>query len=185
MDVLQLDISGRPQAWITTREAAVLYASDAVAWTLGDTFHVLRGGVQRATGLQSRIELHPIVAVRGTVPSRAWRQAPALSNPKLFVRDRQVCAYCGGRFHVDELTREHIVPVSRGGHDTWMNCISACRACNGHKGNRLPEEAHMSLHFLPYVPSLHEDMILRGRRIVSDQMEFLLASVPRSSRLHA
>ncbi len=185
MDVLQLDVSGRPQAWISAKEAAILYASDGIAWTLGDACVVLRGGLQRRTGLQSRIEVHPIVAVRGSVPSRAWRQAPALSNPKLFARDRQVCAYCGHLFHVDELTREHIVPTSRGGHDTWMNCITACRPCNGHKGNRLPEEAHMSLYYLPYVPSLHEDMILRGRRILADQMEFLLASVPRNSRLHA
>lgn len=96
MDVLQLDVSGRPQAWIAPREAAVLYASDAIAWTLGETFQVLRGGIQRASGLQSRIELHPIVAVRGAIPSRAWRQAPALSNHKLFNRDRHVCAYCGG-----------------------------------------------------------------------------------------
>ena len=184
MDVLQLDISGRPQAWIAAREAAILYASDAVAWTLGDAFQVLRGGIQRSTGIQSRIDVHPIIAVRGVIPSRAWRQAPALSNSKLCVRDRQVCAYCGGHFHLDELTREHILPVSRGGHDTWMNCITACRGCNGHKGNRLPEEARMSLMYLPYVPSLHEDMILRGRRIVADQMDFLLASVPRSSRLH-
>jgi len=185
MDVLQLDVSGRPQAWITPREAAILYASDGVAWTLGDAFQVLRGGIQRSTGRQSRIEVHPIIAVRGAIPTRAWRQAPALSNPKLFVRDRQVCAYCGGLFHFEELTREHIVPVSRGGADTWMNCITACRACNGRKGNRLPEEARMTLLYLPYVPSLHEDMILRGRRIVADQMDFLLASVPRSSRLHA
>jgi 5-methylcytosine-specific restriction endonuclease McrA len=185
MEVLQLDVSGRPQDWISAKEAATLYASDAVAWTLGDPFHVLRGGIQRSTGRQSRIEVHPIVAVRGSVPSRAWRQAPALSKPKLFIRDRHVCAYCGGHFHFDELTREHIVPVSRGGRDSWMNCITACRACNGRKGSRLPEEAHMSLLYLPYVPSLHEDMILRGRRILSDQMEFLLASVPRSSRLHA
>ena len=145
MDVLQLDISGRPQSWITPREAAVLYASDAIAWTLGYAFHVLRGGTQRSTGLQSRIEVHPIVAVRGAIPSRAWRTVPTLSNAKLFVRDRQFCAYCGGNFHYDDLTREHIVPVSRGGRDTWMNCITACRTCNGHKGNRLPEEARMSL----------------------------------------
>ena len=184
MDVLQLDVSGRPQAWIAPREAAVLYASDAVAWTLGDTFQVLRGGVQRATGRLSRIELHPIIAVRGTIPSRAWRQAPTLANPKLFARDRQVCAYCGGHFHFDELTREHIVPISRGGADTWMNCITACRACNGRKGNRLPDEARMALLYLPYVPNLHEDMILSGRRIVADQMDFLMASVPRNSRLH-
>jgi hypothetical protein len=185
MEVLQLDISGRPQAWISAKEAAVIYASDGVAWTLGEAFFVLRGGMQRRTGLQSRIEVHPIIAVRGSVPSRAWRQTPALSNPKLFARDRGICAYCGHRFHVEDLTREHIVPTSRGGHDTWMNCITACRPCNGHKGNRMPDELGMSLMYLPYVPSLHEDMILRGRRILADQMEFLLASVPRHSRLHA
>ena len=184
MDVLQLDVSGRPQAWITTREAAVIYASDGVAWTLGDPCQVLRGGLQRVTGRQSRIEVHPIIAVRGAVPSRAWRQAPALTNGKLFVRDRFICAYCGHRYLPEDLTREHIQPTSRGGADTWMNCITACKSCNGRKGNRLPEEAHMSLLYLPYVPSLHEDMILRGRRILADQMEFLLASVPRSSRLH-
>ena len=184
MEVLQLDVSGRPQAWISAKEAAILYASDGVAWTLGDAFYVLRGGMQRRTGLQSRIEVHPIIAVRGAIPSKAWRQTPALSNPKLFARDRQVCAYCGHHLHVDELTREHIVPTSRGGLDSWMNCITACRPCNGRKGNRMPEEARMSLLYLPYVPSLHEDMILRGRRILADQMEFLLASVPSSSRLH-
>ncbi len=184
MEVLQLDISGRPQAWISAKDAAVIYACDGVAWTLGDTFAVLRGGIQRCSGLQSRIEVHPIIAVRGSVPSRAWRQAPALSNSKLFARDRRVCAYCGDHCAEDDLTREHIVPTSRGGLDSWMNCITACRACNGHKGNRLPEEARMSLLYLPYVPSLHEDMILRGRRILADQMEFLLASVPRGSRLH-
>jgi hypothetical protein len=160
VDVLQLDVSGRPQAWITTREAAVIYACDGVAWTLGDPCQVLRGGWQRHSGRQSRIEVHSIVAVRGAVPSRAWRHA------------------------VEDLTREHIQPTSRGGQDTWMNCITACRPCNGRKGNRMPEEARMSLLYLPYVPSLHEDMILRGRRILADQMEFLLASVPRSSRLH-
>ncbi len=184
MEVLQLDISGRPQAWISAKEAAVIYASDGVAWTVGSAFRVLRGGTQRATGLQSRIDVHPIVAVRGAIPSRAWRHTPALANVKLFARDRMVCAYCGGGFHLDELTREHIVPTSRGGNDSWMNCITACRGCNGRKGNRLPEEANMTLMYLPYIPSLHEDMILRGRKILADQMEFLLASVPRSSRLH-
>lgn len=127
MDVLQLDVSGRPQAWITTREAAVIYASDGVAWTLGDPCQVLRGGLQRVTGRQSRIEVHAIIAVRGAVPSRAWRQAPALTNSKLFVRDRFVCAYCGHRYLPEDLTREHIQPTSRGGADTWMNCITACK----------------------------------------------------------
>ncbi len=105
MDVLQLDVSGRPQAWIAPREAAVLYTTEGVAWTLGRAFQVLRGGIQRSTGLQSRLEIHPIIAVKGAVPTRAWRQVPAISNPKLFVRDRHICAYCGGRFGFDTLTR--------------------------------------------------------------------------------
>ena len=42
----------------------------------------------------------------------------------------------------------------------------------------------MSLMYLPYVPSLHEDMILRGRRILADQMEFLQLHLPKTSRLY-
>jgi 5-methylcytosine-specific restriction endonuclease McrA len=145
---------------------------------------VLRGGIQRVSGKQSRIEVHPIIAVRGSVPSRAWRQVPAISNVKLFARDRHVCAYCGACLPSDQLTREHIVPTSRGGLDSWMNCITACRGCNGRKGNRMLHEVGLELMYLPYIPNLHEDMILRGRRILVDQMEFLLACVPRHSRLH-
>lgn len=129
MDVLQLDVSGRPQAWLSVKDAAVLYASQSVAWTLGEPFMVLRGGIQRRTGLQSRLALHPIIAVHGAMPSRAWRTIPSLTNPKLFARDRQMCAYCGDVFPHEELTREHILPTSRGGADTWMNCITACKLC--------------------------------------------------------
>jgi len=66
-----------------------------------------------------------------------------------------------------------------------MNVVTACRACNQRKGNRTPEEAHMHLLYAPYVPNRAEFLILANRRILADQMEFLLASVPRSSRLHA
>jgi hypothetical protein len=35
------------------------------------------------------------------------------------------------------------------------------------------------------VPTLWEDFILRNRRILDDQMEFLMAHLPRNSRLAA
>ena len=137
MEVLQLDVSGRPQAWISAKEAAS--STPAMAWPgRSATPSVLRGGVQRRTGLQSRIEVHPIIAVRGAIPSKGLAPDAGAVQPKLFARDRQVCAYCGHHLHLDELTREHIVPTSRGGLDSWMNCITACRPCNGRKGNRLP-----------------------------------------------
>jgi hypothetical protein len=43
----------------------------------------------------------------------------------------------------------------------------------------------MPLLYVPYVPNRHEHFILRNRRILADQMEYLLAGVPRTSRLHA
>jgi hypothetical protein len=53
--------------------------------------------------------------------------------------------------------------------------------CNHRKSHRTPEQAHMPLLYAPYVPSLWEDFILRNRRILADQMEFLIAHVPKSS----
>jgi hypothetical protein len=66
-----------------------------------------------------------------------------------------------------------------------MNVVTACQSCNHRKGNRTPEQAKMPLLYTPYIPSLWEDFILRNRRILADQMEFLLAHVPKSSRLVA
>ena len=80
MDVLQLDISGRPQAWISAREAAILYASDAIAWTLGDTFHVLRGGTQRVSGKQSRPSTGMRCPGHITRASAAFHVVPAKRN---------------------------------------------------------------------------------------------------------
>lgn len=40
----------------------------------------------------------------------------------------------------------------------------------------------MPLLYTPYTPTLWEDFILRNRRILADQMEFLVAHVPRGSR---
>jgi hypothetical protein len=41
----------------------------------------------------------------------------------------------------------------------------------------------MGLLYTPYLPSLYEDMILKGRNILADQMDFLAANLPKNSRL--
>ena len=83
-----------------------------------------------------------------------------------------------------KLTRDHIVPFSKGGRDTWMNVVTACRSCNERKSDRTPEGAGMELVYLPYVPNRAEYLILTNRRILADQMEFLAQHVPAQSRLH-
>jgi 5-methylcytosine-specific restriction endonuclease McrA len=81
--------------------------------------------------------------------------------------------YCGKEFPNSMLTRDHVVPMSGGGQDRWSNVVTACRSCNTRKGNRLPEEAGMSLLAIPYVPNWAEFLALSNRRILVDQMEFL------------
>src|SRR3546814_5368592 len=66
------------------------------------------------------------------------------------------------------------MPASRGGASIWENCVTACRSCNQRKDDRTPEEANMRLLAVPYIPNLAEYLILSNRRILADQMEFLL-----------
>jgi hypothetical protein len=64
-----------------------------------------------------------------------------------------------------------------------MNVVTACRQCNGHKRNRLPQEAGMELLYAPYIPNKAEYLILTNRRIYADQMEFLRQHVSAHSRV--
>jgi hypothetical protein len=186
--VLKLDISGIPESWLDVEQAAHHYAVGAVAYSFGKPLAVLRGGYNRLSGLRSQIELHAIIAVKGqSAAGKLLSATPNLTrhNHKLFMRDRYTCAYCGERLLSPDLEREHIIPCSKGGRDSWMNVVTACRPCNQRKANRTPEEANMPLLYVPYVPSRWEDLILQTRtgHIVGDQMEFLRAGLPPTSRL--
>ena len=41
----------------------------------------------------------------------------------------------------------------------------------------------MLMLYVPYTPSLYEALILRNRRILNDQMDFLISLLPSDSRL--
>ncbi len=185
MKVLKLSAQGLPQSWITLEQAVIHYAADDVRWEAGAQIAVFRGGHNAITGLQSIITVNSIIGTRGVPNISPFSLRPGLTNGKLFARDRNICAYCGGLFSELELTREHIIPFAQQGVDTWMNVVTACRSCNHRKSSRTPEQAKMPLLFTPYVPSLWEDFILRNRRILADQMEFLTAHLPKNSRLSA
>jgi hypothetical protein len=184
LKVLKLSGQGLPQSWISLEEAVLHYAAGQVRWEMGTEVAVFHGGHNAITGQQSVIAVNSIIGTQGVPSVNLFGLSPSVTNSKLFARDRNLCAYCGDAFHEDDLTREHIIPASRGGQDSWMNLVTACRSCNHRKGNRTPEQAGMPLVFAPYVPSLWEDFILRNRRILADQMEFLMAHLPRHSRLH-
>lgn len=185
--ILQLDIAGFPQEWITPHEAATLICSDNVAWTTGSPVTELYGGHSRLTGVRSHLIIPSIIATKGVAKINLSDIEPPLTrhNYKLFARDRHMCAYCGEVFPEKKLTREHIHPVSKGGENTWMNTVTACQDCNWSKADLTLEQAGMTLLYLPYIPNRYEDFLLQkgNRKIIADQMEFLLHKVPKNSRL--
>lgn len=87
------------------------------------------------------------------VPRRFRRQ---VTNTFLFARDDYQCQYCGRRAAElkprESLTRDHLIPMSRGGTNEWSNVVTACSSCNTRKANRMPAEIGMQPLQVPVEP---------------------------------
>jgi len=80
------------------------------------------------------------------------KQTVKFNRRNIFARDNNQCQYCGRKYPTTELSLDHVVPRSQGGHSTWENIVCACVACNVRKGGRTPREAHMALIRRPEKP---------------------------------
>lgn len=184
--VLRTDVTGMPLEWIGYQDAVKLIVLNQVSYTLGSVIYSLSGGHNALTGQRTKIGVHAIMATQGTHPNAHKFYdcyTPPLSNRALFKRDGNLCMYCGVKFMTKDLSRDHVKPLSQGGLDMWTNVVTSCKRCNNHKGSKTPEEARMQLIAIPFAPTHAEYVYLQGRRILSDQMEFLLAHFPRNSQL--
>lgn len=181
--ILRLNIAGQPVEWLSWQDAVCLYARELVSWTVGEPLLSIRGGHSRIDGETSTMVIHSIIACDGRVVSRDGIVVP-LSNPALFRRDGNMCLYCGKPFADFDLSRDHVLPVSKGGADHWDNVVAACRRCNHFKGNRLLDDCSLELLALPYVPNLSEYLaLINSGRILGDQMQFLSKTFGAKSRL--
>ena len=61
---------------------------------------------------------------------------------QLIERDGPACVWCGRELWRRDLTLDHVVPRSRGGHMTPENAVVACRSCNKRRGSR-PVDAYV------------------------------------------
>lgn len=193
MQVLVLDKSWVPHEWITRDEAITRVAKGQVLDHISEELITYRGGDNAVTKRQSELMTSSIIVIAGE--SKMKRPKPiGLTNSSLFQRDRFMCAYCSGLFTSHDLTRDHVMPVSKGGPDTWMNVVTACKPCNNLKGNLAPGQQlphgqyspqgtrTMDPLYLPYVPCPAEAMIMRNRAILADQMAFLLDRIANKTR---
>jgi len=62
--------------------------------------------------------------------SRWWQQRLAAG----------ICYYCSKTFKANDLTMDHVVPLSRGGGSTKDNLVTSCKDCNNKKKTLLPME---------------------------------------------
>ncbi len=100
----------------------------------------------------SRLSLAPLEVIVLTCYSGVGDKTVTFSRLNLYRRDRFTCQYCGSRPGSKELTIDHVLPRSRGGHLSWENCVLACVNCNKKKGNHTPVEAGMKLRSTPVRP---------------------------------
>jgi 5-methylcytosine-specific restriction endonuclease McrA len=107
------------------------------------------------------------------VPRKFRRQ---VTNTFLFARDSYRCQYCGrhrtqlrGR---EFLTRDHVVPLSRGGNNNWQNVVTACSPCNNRKGSHLGLEVGMMPLHSPHEPN-YVELVWAVRRITLVQAKYI------------
>jgi len=167
--ILKLNKAGTPSQWLDYESAATTLTKGQVLWSMGTIAGTLHGG-RRNDGTRSVLDLPTIIAVEGRVKEK---KVPGISNSLLFSRDQFLCLYCGKRFRRADLSCDHVMPRSRGGGNTWENCVTSCKRCNHAKNDRTPEEAGMELLAVPYAPTLNEYFALSNRKVLADQMDYL------------
>ena len=69
--------------------------------------------------------MEDLLTFRASDAKRLWRQCIKL-------RDGNRCVYCGS---TENLTIDHVRPLSKGGETNADNCVAACLRCNQAKGS--------------------------------------------------
>jgi len=92
-----------------------------------------------------------------------YRNKVPYSKKNVLVRDRHTCQYCGSK---NDITLDHILPSSRGGKSTFLNCVASCKTCNiEKKRDRTPEEAGMTLRKQPHEPTIVEFLAIKMKSL--------------------
>lgn len=137
--VLMLNASFEPMRAITTARA-VMRVHEGRANLIESTGNVLRS--------PSITMEEPAVIQLRTFVRVPPPQQPTWSRQGTLMRDRFRCTFCPGRAD----TIDHVHPQSRGGEDSWWNCVASCGPCNNAKGSMSVEAFCGGLPFKPGLP---------------------------------
>jgi len=96
------------------------------------------------------------------------------SRRGIYERDNFQCQYCGKFVSRKSATIDHVLPVSRGGKTTWLNCTTSCMPCNQRKADRTPDQAGLRLKQDPFRPT-KQQLLLKGVKMLDSWKAFLTA----------
>jgi hypothetical protein len=77
---------------------------------------------------------------------------PRATKFNVYDRDGGICQYTGKAISRGTGNIDHVIPVSRGGKNTWSNMVWCDQNINSKKGDRLPHEAGLKLIRKPREP---------------------------------
>lgn len=141
---LLLNSTYEPMKVVNWQKALILWFQDKVEIVEFHSVYVRSARMQFR--IPSVIRLKSYVRLKGIERVRFCRE-------NVYLRDDYTCQYCGHRYHIKELTLDHVVPASKAGLKNWTNVVSACRPCNQRKSNRTPKAAGMPLLKEPKAPA--------------------------------
>lgn len=141
MKVLLLNATYEPLSTIKIERAMVLLITEKV-----DVVHSSPNKVVRT--VHREYPWPEVLRLKSYVRVKFKELAPSKRN--IIDRDEGTCQYCGSK---KRLTIDHVLPVSRGGENSWTNMVACCWDCNNKKGNLTPEEWGRPLIRTPFRPT--------------------------------
>lgn len=104
----------------------------------------------RSTKMSIRVPTVVITKNYSKVHDKKFRGKP--SKEGLFIRDNGIDGYTGLELDYNSATRDHILPLSRGGTDTYDNVVLTTKEINNRKGHKLNHEVGLTLVVNPHHP---------------------------------
>jgi hypothetical protein len=142
-------------------DAIKLYFRGKIEIVKADESRHIKTGISR-DGVVFKMPAPLVIRLLSFAGYKIKKEKIEWSEEAVFKRDNNICQYWhtdenGNQFkykcNATDRTLEHVIPRSKGGTNSFTNCVCACRYHNTVvKKNHLPEEVGLKLIRKPEVP---------------------------------
>jgi 5-methylcytosine-specific restriction endonuclease McrA len=94
--------------------------------------HLKPNGITKIKGYYTHKALERYAKLKGSVGSFTLQEWEYIKK-----KYNYCCVFCGKQDGVIKLTKDHIIPITKGGSNFISNIQPLCQSCNSRKSNRL------------------------------------------------